>query len=88
MTRQIIMKGRKPADEVRALYSQYLDEVIYMPIVDMNDSASVETFTAHNVPSSLLIVPYGKHGWGFSHQFPDRDRIDQAILSFVIGHTK
>ena len=46
-TRQIIMKGRKPADEVRALYGQYLDEVIYMPIVDMNDSASVETFTAH-----------------------------------------
>lgn len=42
MTRQIIMKGRKPADEVRALYGQYLDEVIYMPIVDMNDSASDE----------------------------------------------
>lgn len=46
-TRQIIMKGRKPADEVRALYGQYLDEVIYMPIVDMNDSASVPIFTAH-----------------------------------------
>lgn len=46
-TRQIIMKGRKPADEVRALYGQYLDEVIYMPIVDMNDSASVETFSSH-----------------------------------------
>ena len=46
-TRQIIMKGRKPADEVRALYGQYLDEVIYMPIVDMNDSVSVETFSAH-----------------------------------------
>ncbi len=46
-TRQIIMKGRKPADEVRALYGQYLDEVIYMPIVDMNDSASVQLFNAH-----------------------------------------
>ena len=46
-TRQIIMKGRKPADEVRALYGQYLDEVIYMPIVDMNDSASVQLFSAH-----------------------------------------
>lgn len=46
-TRQIIMKGRKPADEVRALYGQYLNEVIYMPVVDMNDSASVETFSAH-----------------------------------------
>ena len=46
-TRQIIMKGRKPADEVRALYGRYLDEVIYMPIVDMNDSASVSAFEAH-----------------------------------------
>ena len=46
-TRQIIMKGRKPADEVRALYGQYLDEVIYMPIVDMNDSTSVCAFEAH-----------------------------------------
>lgn len=46
-TRQIIMKGRKSADEVRALYGQYLDEVIYMPIVDMNDSASVCAFEAH-----------------------------------------
>ena len=47
-----------------------------------------EALTAHNVPSSLLIVPYGKHGWGFSRQFPDRERIDQAILSFVAEHTK
>ena len=46
-TRQIIMKGRKPADEVRELYGQYLDEVIYMPIVDMNDSASVGRINAH-----------------------------------------
>lgn len=46
-TRQIIMKGRKPADEVHALYGQYLDDVIYMPIVDMNDSASVDIFKAH-----------------------------------------
>lgn len=46
-TRQIIMKGKKPADEVQQLYGKYLEEVIYMPIVDMNDSASVETFKAH-----------------------------------------
>lgn len=46
-TRQIIMKGRKPADEVQALYGAYLDEVIYMPIVDMNDSASVALFSQH-----------------------------------------
>lgn len=46
-TRQIIMKGRKPAEEVQALYGQYLDEVIYMPVVDMNDSSSVNRFAEH-----------------------------------------
>ena len=46
-TRQIIMKGRKPADEVRALYGRYLDDVIYMPIVDMNDSASITLIEQH-----------------------------------------
>lgn len=46
-TRQIIMKGRKSAEEVHALYGQYLDDVIYMPIVDMNDSASLDIFRAH-----------------------------------------
>lgn len=46
-TRQIIMKGRKPAKEVRKLYGHYLDEVVYMPIVDMNDAASVKLFKDH-----------------------------------------
>ena len=46
-TRQIIMKGRKPAEEVKALYGKYLDEVIYMPIVDLNDSTSIDVFCAH-----------------------------------------
>ncbi len=35
-TRQIVMKGRKPAKEVIALYGKYLDEVIYMPVVDLD----------------------------------------------------
>ena len=46
-TRQIIMKGRKPAEEVKALYGKYLEDVIYMPIVDMNDSTSLDVFRAH-----------------------------------------
>ena len=46
-TRQIIMKGRKPAEEVKALYGKYLEDVIYMPIVDMNDSTSLDIFRAH-----------------------------------------
>ncbi len=46
-TRQIIMKGRKSAEEVQQLYGKYLEDVIYMPIVDMNDPESVEQFKAH-----------------------------------------
>lgn len=34
-TRQIIMKGRKPSEEVKKEYGKYLDEVIYMPVVDL-----------------------------------------------------
>ncbi|MDR0352183.1 MAG: glycerophosphodiester phosphodiesterase family protein [Opitutaceae bacterium] len=34
--RQIVMKGGKPDAEIKALYGQYLDEVIYMPIVDLD----------------------------------------------------
>lgn len=40
-TRQIVMKGSKPADEVLALYGKYLDEVIYMPVVNL-DSENAE----------------------------------------------
>lgn len=35
--RQLIMKGRKPAAEVKALYGDYLDEILYMPIVHLDD---------------------------------------------------
>lgn len=34
-TRQIIMKGKRPAEEVLALWGEYLDKVIYMPVVDV-----------------------------------------------------
>ncbi len=34
-TRQIIMKGKRPAEEVLALWGKYLDKVIYMPVVDV-----------------------------------------------------
>lgn len=40
-TRQIVMKGSKPADEVLDLYGKYLDEVIYMPVVNL-DSENAE----------------------------------------------
>ena len=34
-TRQIIMKGKRPAEEVLTLWGKYLDKVIYMPVVDV-----------------------------------------------------
>lgn len=33
--RQIIMKGKRSAQEVLSLWEQYLDQVIYMPVVDV-----------------------------------------------------
>lgn len=40
--RQIVMKGSKPADEVLALYGKYLDEVIYMPVVNLDRENAAE----------------------------------------------
>ncbi|MGM9735252.1 MAG: glycerophosphodiester phosphodiesterase family protein [Candidatus Cryptobacteroides sp.] len=33
--KQIIMKGGKPAADVLSLYGQYLDEILYMPVVNL-----------------------------------------------------
>ena len=42
-TKQIVMKGNKSAEEVKALYGNYLKDVIYMPIVDLdNENAEVQ----------------------------------------------
>lgn len=40
--RQIVMKGSKPDAEVRRLYGDYLDEVIYMPIVNLDKPEAEE----------------------------------------------
>ena len=34
-TKQIIMKGSKPAGEVIDLYGKYLDQILYMPVVNL-----------------------------------------------------
>lgn len=41
-TKQVIMKGRKPAKEVIAQFGKYLDDVIYMPIVKLDDENAEE----------------------------------------------
>lgn len=43
---QIVMKGGQPADQVREKFGKYLDKVIYMPIVTINDEASEQAINA------------------------------------------
>ena len=42
----IVMKGGQPADKVREKFGQYLEKVIYMPIVTINDEASEQAINA------------------------------------------
>lgn len=46
-TRHIVMKGSKPAEEVLALYGKYLDEVIYMPVVNLDQENAEELMQAY-----------------------------------------
>lgn len=41
-TKQIIMKGNKSAEEVKKQYGEYLKDVIYMPIVNLDHADAVE----------------------------------------------
>lgn len=41
-TSQVIMKGDKPADEVRKQFGKYLDNVIYMPVVKLDKDNAAE----------------------------------------------
>ena len=42
----IVMKGGQPGDQVREKFGKYLNRVIYMPIVTINDEASEQTINA------------------------------------------
>lgn len=55
-TGQIIMKGRKTAEEVRTFYGTYLDEVIYMPVVNLNKASDLKKIEAFQ--ESLQPVAY------------------------------
>lgn len=41
-TRQIIMKGGKAPEEVKKQFGPYLNEVIYMPVVNLDDPKAIE----------------------------------------------
>lgn len=44
--KQIIMKGSKPAEEVKEKFGQYLDDIIYMPIVNLDKEGAKEQVDA------------------------------------------
>ena len=45
-TQQVIMKGGRSSDEVKALYGDYLQDVIYMPIVNLDNQQAEEQIMA------------------------------------------
>ena len=45
--KQIIMKGARSAESVLELYGQYLDEIIYMPVVNFNNESADELIKGH-----------------------------------------
>ena len=56
---QVIMKGSKPAAEVQALYGQYLDKIIYMPVVNLykdNAKELMEGYKADLKPCAYELV--------------------------------
>ena len=58
-TKQIIMKGGKPAEEVKAQFGKYLQEVIYMPIVNLdkdNAEQQIESFISDMHPVAFELV--------------------------------
>lgn len=53
--RQLIMKGRKPAKEVKELYGDYMDEILYMPIVHLDDQKDFkQTYDGKDYPAKTL----------------------------------
>lgn len=44
-TKQIIMKGGKPVQQVKEEFGQYLDKVIYMPVINLDKSNAMQLIT-------------------------------------------
>lgn len=45
--RQIIMKGKLPARQIKEKYGDFLDEIIYMPIVNLDSAGSAPAIKDH-----------------------------------------
>lgn len=58
-TRQVIMKGNKSADEVKKEFGNYLENVVYMPIVNLDQpdaKQEIETFITDMQPVAFELL--------------------------------
>ena len=58
-TKKIIMKGRRPVAEVKKQFGDYLEDVIYMPIVDLDASGAekhIEAFIKDMSPVAFELL--------------------------------
>lgn len=60
-TSQVIMKGRQPVEQVKREFGKYLDKVLFMPIVDLDQKGAVQQIEnylkgLHPVAFELLYV--------------------------------
>ena len=87
--------GKHPTDQQRLLWSAEKQVHADMPpclIVACQDDPTVkienslrfyQALTDAHVTASITMVPVGKHGWGFSRTFPQRELIERSILEFL-----
>lgn len=57
--KQIVMKGAKPASDVMSLYGKYLDEILYMPVVNLykdNAKELMEGYMSQLKPCAYELV--------------------------------
>jgi len=58
-TRQVVMKGKKTAEEVESLLRKYPDDIVYMPIVNLdkeNAEEQIELFIQRRVPVAFELL--------------------------------
>jgi len=80
-TAQIIMKGSKPAAKVDSLYGTYLDQVIYMPIVNLDKPDARQLMSGYM--SELKPVAYElvyAHDANISYPLEVKSQLDGKAL--------
>ncbi len=87
--------GDNPTNDKRLEWSAERNVTSQMPpcfIVACQDDKSVpvensirlyQSLTAAGVRASMIIVPEGGHGWGFTRDFPQRNLVEKALTEFL-----